>query len=86
MKDLSVRHYGVTDFVAGSPRETLRTAASLELIAGDLWMDMLRDRNRLTHDYDGSLAKELFPVILGSYLPLLEAFRQKAGTILEDTP
>ena len=83
MKDICVNHYKVLDFATGSPRETLRVAASVKLISDDRWMNMLDDRNRLAHDYDGSLAEQCFSVIVGEYLPLLEAFADAAGDIIE---
>lgn len=78
MKDLLVHYHGVGDFATGSPRETLRAAAGVGLIADDRWMTMLKDRNNLSHDYDGSLAAEKGNVILQVYLPLFEAFEEQA--------
>ena len=63
----------VTDFAAGSPRETLRTAFSVGLIHDDRWMEMLRLRNTLAHDYDGVVAQRYFQEIVGDYFNLLEA-------------
>ena len=53
MKDILVQYYAITGFVAGSPREVLRESFKAELIQGDEWMDMLKVRNQLAHDYDG---------------------------------
>ena len=77
MKDLAVKHYKVLSFATGSPRETLRIAASLDLIHDDIWMEMLDTRNNLTHDYDGSLAEESFDTIVEVYLPLFEEFKRE---------
>lgn len=75
MKDVLLEDYGITDFATGSPRETLRTAAANGLISDDRWLQMLRLRNNLTHDYDGRIAENSFHTILDEYLPLLEEFR-----------
>ena len=82
MKDICVNHYKVLDFAMGSPRETLRVAASVRLISDDRWMKMLDDRNRLAHDYDGSLAEECFSVIVEEYLPLFEGFADTVSGII----
>ena len=78
MKDICVQHYKVLDFAAGSPRETLRVAASVRLISDDRWMNMLDHRNRLAHDYDGSLAEECFKTIIDEYIPLFEQLADNA--------
>ena len=55
MKDILVQYYAITGFVTGSPREVLREAFQANMIHGDEWMEMLRIRNQLVHDYDGCL-------------------------------
>ena len=83
MKDIIIGYHKVLDFATGSPRETLRIAASVKLIHDDSWMQMLDDRNDLAHDYDGALAEEIVHKILEQYLPVLEIFRDTAGTYVE---
>ena len=39
---------------------------------------MLKARNQLAHDYDGSFATEKFKDIIQVYYPLFEKFRDKA--------
>ena len=51
MKDILVQYYAITGFVTGSPREVLRESFQANLITGDEWMDMLKVRNQLAHDY-----------------------------------
>ena len=58
MKDILVQYYAITGFVTGSPREVLRQSFQANLITGDEWMDMLKIRNQLPHDYDGLIVKE----------------------------
>lgn len=76
MKDIITEDYAVVDFPKGSPREVLRKAFEFELISDDGWLDMLRDRNNLTHDYDGTVVKEICRKLLENYLNLLEKFRE----------
>jgi len=72
LKELLIQEFGITDFAAGSPRETLRTAFSVGIIHDDRWMEMLRVRNTLAHDYDGKVAQRYFHEIVGEYFGLLE--------------
>ena len=72
LKELVTNEFGLTDFAAGSPRETLKSAYSVGLIKDDRWMDMLRVRNTLAHDYDGQVALRYFKDIVGDYYVLLE--------------
>ena len=54
MKDILVKNMGILDFATGSPRDTLQQAFTNRLIDDDTWMQMLKTRNQLAHDYDGS--------------------------------
>lgn len=76
MKDIVIQHFAVVDFPKGSPREVLRKAFEFRLISSEKWMDMLRDRNDLTHDYDGEIVKEVCGRLINSYLELFENFRE----------
>ncbi len=78
MKDIIVGYHKLQNFATGSPREVLRTAASVNLIEDDLWMEMLDKRNELTHDYDGSLARDCFETIVREYVPVFEKLREAA--------
>ena len=77
MKDIMVQYYAMTDFVAGSPREVLRHAFKARLIDDDCWLDMLKVRNQLAHDYDGAVVEKYCQVIVETYIDKLEDFRQK---------
>ena len=59
MKDILIKRMGVIDFAIGSPRDTLQAAYTNGLIFDDEWLQMLRARNQLAHDYDGSYATEI---------------------------
>ena len=84
MKDIVIQEYAIVDFAVGSPREVLRKAFECGLISDDRWMQMLRDRNDLTHDYDGTIVAKVCRRILDDYLELFEAFRVAAGEFYED--
>lgn len=79
MKDILIKELEILDFAAGSPRETLRQAFVNGMIDNDRWMQMLRVRNQLAHDYDGTLAAKSFQDIIKVYYPLFEKFREKAA-------
>lgn len=79
MKDIITEYHGALDYPTGSPRETLRMAHSVGLIEDDIWMEMLRARNNLAHDYDGELAIKYFGKITSDYYLLMNDFRQNAA-------
>lgn len=53
----------------------MQTAFSNNLIDDDQWLQMLRTRNQLAHDYDGSFALKKFQDIINVYYPLFEKMR-----------
>ena len=83
MKDILIEYYAITDFVAGSPREVLKKAFQAGMITGDVWMQMLEVRNRLTHDYDGGIVKEYCQEIVNTYIRKMEEFQLWAEGIDE---
>ena len=84
MKDILVQYYAMTGFVAGSPREVLRESFKAELIQGDEWMDMLKVRNQLAHDYDGVIVKKYCHIIVDEYIGKFEEFQSKVDVLLEE--
>lgn len=82
MKDILIQHYSIIDFVAGSPREVLRAAFGAGMIEDDVWMEMLKVRNWLAHDYDGNIAKENCGKIVEVYLDLFFRFQEKVEELL----
>ena len=84
MKDILVQHYAIIDFVAGSPREVLRAAFRAKLIDDEIWMEMLKVRNQLAHDYDGQIVEKYCEDIVKVYIGRLEAFRDVAEAVLAD--
>ena len=77
MKDIILQHYMVSGFVTGSPREVLRKAFELNLISGDIWMEMLKVRNEFTHDYDGTIVEKYCKTIVETYIDVLYEFESK---------
>lgn len=84
MKDILVQHYAIIDFVAGSPREVLRAAFRAKLIEDEVWMEMLKVRNQLAHDYDGQIVEKYCENIVKVYIGRLEDFRAVAEAVLAD--
>lgn len=79
MKDLIKEVHGVLEYPTGSPRETLRMAHSVGLIEDDIWMQLLKVRNHLAHDYDGALALKYFEEITTRYYQVMDAFMEAAS-------
>ena len=80
MKDILVQYYAITGFVTGSPREVLKQSFQARLITGDEWIDMLKIRNQLAHDYDGVIVKEHCQTIIHLYIDKLYDFK----TVVEE--
>ena len=85
MKDLLVQYYMITDFVAESPREVLRSAFQAGLIQDDIWMEMLKVRNSLIHDYDGLIVKEYCIRIIGNYLEEFLALKEQVEKLVSSS-
>lgn len=83
MKDILVQYYAITNFVAGSPREVLRESFQANLISDDKWMEMLKVRNELAHDYDGDIVKEHCNEIVESYIDLFYDFEKQVKQLME---
>ena len=75
MKDILVQYYAITGFVTGSPREVLREAYKANLISDDDWMEMLKVRNELAHDYDCEIVKTHCDKIVETYIDLFYDFK-----------
>ena len=81
MKDILVQYYAITGFVAGSPREVLRESFQANLSEGDEWMEMLKVRNLLAHDYDGIIVKNSCQTIVDVYITKFEEFQEKVENL-----
>ena len=76
MKDILVQYYAITGFVTGSPREVLRESYKANLISDDAWMEMLKVRNELAHDYDCEIVNEHYNMIVEKYIDLFYDFEK----------
>lgn len=74
MKDILIQHYAIIGFVTCSPKDVLREAFKANLIDDDDWMEMLKVRNELTHDYDGAVIISHCKMIVGKYIDLFYEF------------
>lgn len=83
MSDIIREEHKITDFATSSPKETLKKAKSLGIIQDDIWLNMIDDRNNLTHDYDYKLIDNLFDVIINKYIPILKEFEDKVYEIIK---
>lgn len=62
---------------SGSPREIIKASYKyFDFVDEDAWLQMLRDRNTMTHLYDGNEALRLVDVIIDAYLPQFEALKR----------
>ena len=69
LKEL-LRYEGNSIANTGSPREIIKASyAVYEFIDEKLWLSMLKERNDMTHIYDGNEAKELVKKIIDEYIP-----------------
>jgi nucleotidyltransferase substrate binding protein (TIGR01987 family) len=60
--------------VTGSPRSIIKEAyAVYPFFDGELWLRMLKERNDMSHIYDGNEAKELVNRIIKEYIPQFAA-------------
>ena len=82
MKDILVQYYTITGFVAGSPREVLRESYKANLISDESWMEMLKVRNELAHDYDCEIVKEHCNTIVKEYIDLFYEFEETVKKLL----
>ena len=70
LKEL-LKYEGRIEVDSGSPRLIIKTAYSVfGFIDEDLWLQMLDDRNDLSHQYDGEKAAELAEKVISVYVPL----------------
>lgn len=69
LKEL-LKYEGRQEGNTGSPREILKAAYSIYgFLDEEIWLSMLKDRNSMTHIYDGEEAQRLVHTILDRYIP-----------------
>lgn len=65
-----MRYEGSSIANTGSPREIIKAAYAIyEFIDEEIWLSMLKERNNMTHIYDGNEAKVLVGKIIDQYIP-----------------
>lgn len=84
MSDIIREEHKIVDYTIGSPRETLKKAKSLGIIDDDIWLNMLDDRNNLTHDYDYLIVTEKFDDIVDKYIEEFNKFKNKVDDIIKE--
>jgi nucleotidyltransferase substrate binding protein (TIGR01987 family) len=61
----------------GGSRDASREALQLKLITdGEIWMDMIRSRNKTSHTYNEDTANEIYTKILREYYPAFSEFKK----------
>ena len=76
MKDL-MEYNGIIE-TTGSPREVLKTAFQNGLIKdGETWIDMMLDRNKLSHLYDEETSRKIYKDIKEKYIVLIEKLNEE---------
>lgn len=84
MKEL-LCYEGKSVAISGSPREILKAAYEVyDFIDENIWLDMLKSRNDMTHIYDGDAARRLVGNILQRYIPEFVKLRKNIERIYED--
>ena len=83
MKDIIVQYHMISDFPTGSPREVLRKAFEVGLIEDDIWMEMLKVRNEILHDYDGTILKSYCEKIVGNYIDEMKGFESRVQKLMD---
>lgn len=64
-------------------KDATREAFAAELIHdGDIWMDMIRSRDKTLHTYNEETADDIFIKILQQYHPEFSLFRDKMEALL----
>lgn len=60
----------------GSPREILKAAYSVyPFVDETVFLSMLKNRNDMSHIYDGNAARRLVGIILSEYIPMFEKLK-----------
>lgn len=66
-------------------RDAIRKAYQVGLITdGDIWMDMLKSRNKTSHIYNQETATEIASAIFSEYHPAFVAFLERMSGLVQD--
>lgn len=84
LKEL-LRYEGRSIAGSGSPREIIKASYEIyDFLEEDAWISMLRDRNNMTHIYDGKEARELAQKILDCYIPTFVHMKEEIEAKYQD--
>lgn len=84
LKEL-LRYEGRSIAGSGSPREIIKASYEIyDFLEEDAWISMLRDRNNMTHIYDGKEARELAKKILDCYIPTFVHMKEEIEAKYQD--
>ena len=84
LKEL-LRYEGNSVANTGSPREIIKASyAVYEFIDEKVWLSMLKERNDMTHIYDGNAAKELVEKIINEYIPTFYMMQKEIENRYQD--
>ena len=73
-----IEYHGITYFVRGSPKDTLKKAYETGIISDELWLNMLVDRNSWVHEYkEGEELEQYVTRIFEVYEPLYRDLCEK---------
>lgn len=82
MKDILQQYYGISDFVAGSPKEVLRKSFQTNLISDErAWMAMHELRNQIAHTYEDAELLIYFNQIVDCYTAVFEKLQEQIESL-----
>lgn len=85
LKDIMTDYHGLSNCALGSPRENLEAAFRCGIIEdNEIWIEMLKLRNRLAHDYNSELAYETCDKIVNFYLKFFIDFEKHLTKYLSE--
>ncbi|MCI5125547.1 MAG: nucleotidyltransferase [Candidatus Electrothrix sp. AR5] len=68
-------------------RDAIRKAFQLGIIEdGEIWMDMIKSRNRTSHTYNEDTAKEISRTVISVYSNAFKEMDQKFDTLKNEMP
>lgn len=77
LKEL-LKYEGKSAANTGSPREIIKAAYTMyDFMNESVWLSMLKNRNDMTHIYDGDAAKRLVDLIIEQYIPAFVQLREE---------
>ena len=72
-----LKYEGVAKAATGSPREIIKEAYKyFDFMDAEIWLDMLKSRNDMTHIYNGKQAIALVDTIIKEYIPEFQKMQQ----------